>query len=105
MKLVGKELISHAFFRLLTLFFCKINFFEKFFRGYHQVVKKILDPDQSRRNVGPDLAPSCLQRLSADYTSRQRVTGDGIYKLVNFSCFVFRLLIYFYKINFFKKFF
>ena len=25
-----------------------------------------LDPDQDRRYVGPDLGPSCLQRLSAD---------------------------------------
>ena len=32
-----------------------------------------LDPDQSRHNVGPDLGPSYLHRLSADDTSRQRV--------------------------------
>ena len=32
-----------------------------------------LDPDQVRRFVGPDLGPNCLQRLSADDTSRQRV--------------------------------
>ena len=25
-----------------------------------------LDPDQDRQNVGPDLGPNCLQRLSAD---------------------------------------
>ena len=25
-----------------------------------------LDPDQAQRNVGPDLGPNCLQRLSAD---------------------------------------
>ena len=31
-----------------------------------------LDPDQARRFVGPDLCPNCLQRLSADDTSRQR---------------------------------
>ena len=31
-----------------------------------------LDPDQSRHFVGPDLGPNCLQRLSADDTSRQR---------------------------------
>ena len=30
-----------------------------------------LDPDQTRRFVGPDLDPNCLQRLSADNTSRQ----------------------------------
>ena len=32
-----------------------------------------LDPGQARRSVGPDLGPSCLQRLSADDTSRHRV--------------------------------
>ena len=29
-----------------------------------------LDPDQAR-HVGPDLDPNCLQRLTADDTSRQ----------------------------------
>ena len=32
-----------------------------------------LDPDQDRHNVGPDLGPNCLQKLSADDISRQRV--------------------------------
>ena len=32
-----------------------------------------LDPDQARYFVGADLGPNCLQRLSADDTSRQRV--------------------------------
>ena len=32
-----------------------------------------LDPDQARRFVGPDLGPNCLQKLSTDDTSRQRV--------------------------------
>ena len=31
-----------------------------------------LDPDQARHFVRPDLDPTCLQRLSADATSRQR---------------------------------
>ena len=29
-----------------------------------------LDPDQARNFVGTDLGPNCLQRLSADDTSR-----------------------------------
>ena len=33
-----------------------------------------LDPDQARRFVGPGLNTNCLQRLSADGTSRQ---GDN----------------------------
>ena len=35
-----------------------------------------LDPDQARHFVGPDLGPNCLQRLSADNTSRQRVLSE-----------------------------
>ena len=31
-----------------------------------------LDPDQAQHHVGPDQGPNCLQRLSADDTSRQR---------------------------------
>ena len=30
-----------------------------------------LDPDQARQNVGPDLGPICLQKLSADDTKLQ----------------------------------
>ena len=32
-----------------------------------------LDPDQARHLVGPDLGLNCLENLSADDTSRQRV--------------------------------
>ena len=32
-----------------------------------------LDPDQAGRFVEPDLDPTCLQRLSADDTSKQRI--------------------------------
>ena len=35
-----------------------------------------LDPDQDRHFVGPDLGPNCLQRLSADDPSKQRVKVD-----------------------------
>ena len=37
-------------------------------------VSNSLDPDQARHFVRPDLDPNCLQKLSADVTSRQR--GD-----------------------------
>ena len=30
-----------------------------------------LDPDQDRQNVGPDLGPTCLQRLSTDDKSHR----------------------------------
>ena len=32
-----------------------------------------MDPDQARQNVGPDLDPNCLQKLSAEDNRRQRV--------------------------------
>ena len=56
--------------------FLKINFFEIFFTIR---VPNSLDFDQAQRFVGPDLGPNCLQRSSADDTSRQRVK-----KLVHF---------------------
>ena len=33
-----------------------------------------MDPDQARHIVGPDLGSNYLQRLSADDTSRQRLS-------------------------------
>ena len=55
-----------------------------------------LDPDQVRLSVGPDLNPSCLQRLSADDTCRQRVKAavriiaDQIWLLTNTRCMQLR---------------
>ena len=37
-----------------------------------------LDLDQARLNVGPDLGPSCLQRLSGGDTSKQRAKVDVV---------------------------
>ena len=54
------------FCRLLIIF--KINFFKKFFQEYNQSVNS-LDLDQARPF---DMGPNCLQRLSAEDTSRQR---------------------------------
>ena len=45
-----------------------------------------LDPDQVQCFVGPDLGPNCLQKISADNTSRQRVNGMGI--ISGFSIFI-----------------
>ena len=36
-------------------------------------VSNSLDPDQAPPNVETELGPSCLQRLSADNTSRQNL--------------------------------
>ena len=48
------------------------SFFENIFQEYHQSVKQ-LDPDQARHFVVPDLGPNCLQRLSTDDNSSERV--------------------------------
>ena len=52
--------------------FSKSSFLKNSFRNTIRVSNS-LDPDQARRFVGPDLDPNCLQRLSADDTSRQIV--------------------------------
>ena len=36
------------------------------------------DPDQAGHVVGPDLGPNCLQKLSADVTSRRRVNHPSV---------------------------
>ena len=50
----------------------KMNFVKNSFRNSNRVSNN-LNPNQARQKVGPDLDPNCLQRLSADNTSRQRV--------------------------------
>ena len=42
-----------------------------------------LDLNQARHFVGPDLGPNCLQRLSADDTSKQRVNVGVVFRKVN----------------------
>ena len=34
-------------------------------------LSNILDPDQARHFVGPDLGPNCLQRLSTDMAGKE----------------------------------
>ena len=53
---------------LLLLFYSKISF------GNISRVSSSLDPDHAQRFVGPDLGPNCLQRLSADDTSKYSVS-------------------------------
>ena len=54
--------IFHAF--LSSVDFFKIIFFINSFRNTIRVSNSI-EPDQARHNVGPDLDPNCLQRLTA----------------------------------------
>ena len=53
------------------LIFLKSTFLQNSFRNTIKVSNS-LDPDQARHYVRPDLVPNCLQRLSADVTSKQR---------------------------------
>ena len=70
-----------AFYRLL-IFFSKSSFSKNYFRNTIRVSNS-LDPDQARHFVGPDLGPNCLQRLSADNTSKRRAKVGMVFGKVN----------------------
>ena len=57
--------------------FCRLLIFFKVSNSY--------DPDQAQLFVRPDLGPNCLQRLSADATSKQRVKVGKVFEKVK--CF------------------
>ena len=75
------------------LIFFKINFFNKFFKKYHDSVKQ-LGSRSGLFFVEPDLGPNCLQRLSVDSRGELCLLGK---------LFICCLLIFF-KINFLEKF-
>ena len=52
------------------IFFFKFNFFENFFREYHQSVKHF--------GSRSDLGLNCFQRLTADDTSKKRVKISSV---------------------------
>ena len=60
--------ILHALLLSADLFKIKF-FFNNSFRNTIRVSNS-LEPDQARRFFGPDLGPNCLQKVSADDTSR-----------------------------------
>ena len=62
----------------LLLFFSKSIFSKKYFRNLIRVLN-ILDSDLALQNVRPDLGPNCLQWLSADDTSWQRVELNSVF--------------------------
>ena len=53
---------------VLAAVFSKLTFSKNSFRNMIKVSNS-LDPDQDRQNVGLDLGPNCLPRLSADNKS------------------------------------
>ena len=64
----GAPSTARSSFFLSTDFFSKFNLEIKNNSGIPS-----LDPDQAQHFVKPYLGPNCLQRLSADDTSRQRL--------------------------------
>ena len=64
---------NFAFFLSSVVFF-KSTFSKNSFRNTIRVTDN-LDADQARPIVGLGLLPNCLQKLSADDTSSQRVTS------------------------------
>ena len=48
------------------LIFSQKQFFQNILSGIPSQESNSLDPDQDRQKVGPDLGPTCFQRLSAD---------------------------------------
>ena len=59
-------------FFIVCQFFKKLTFSKNSFKNTIRVWNS-LDPEQARHFVWPDLGPNCLQKSSADNTSRQRV--------------------------------
>ena len=64
------------FFFCRLLNFSKLTFSKNSLRNTISVSNN-LHPDQAWCSGGPDLGPNCLQRLSADGTSRQRVNKSA----------------------------
>ena len=62
--------------------FYSISSFSKKISGIPSLSNS-LDPDQARHFVELDLDPNCLQSLSADGTSRQRVKVGVVFGKVN----------------------
>ena len=85
-----KNLLFHAF-AVVCWLFSKLTFSKSSF-GNTIRVSKLLDPDQERCSVSPDLGPNCLQRLSADVWStlaREEVDTH------QYNCYMY---VYFYVI-------
>ena len=62
---------------IVRMLICRLIFLNQLFRkillGIPSECQTVLDPDQVRRFVGPDLGPNCVQKLSSDDTSWQRL--------------------------------
>ena len=73
-RLVNYECFFFVFFfALLLRNFFPQNYLIRKILPEIPFVSNSLDPDQAPPNVGTELGPSCLQRLSTDNTSRQNL--------------------------------
>ena len=54
-------------------------------------MQNILDLDQARHFIGPDLGPNCLQWLSVDDTIKQRVKVGVVLGKLNITSWIFIL--------------
>ena len=66
------------------LIFSKSDFSKSSFRNTNRVSDS-LDQHQAQHFVGPDLGPNCLQRLSADDTSRHKLKIGMVFRKVNYT--------------------
>ena len=72
-RLVNYECFFCCFFCIASAEFFPQNHLIRKILPEIPFVSNSLDPDQAPPNVGTELGPSCLQRLSADNTSRQNL--------------------------------
>ena len=59
----------HDILSSADFFFSKLTFSKNYYKNTIKVPNSF-DPDRARHLIGSDLDPNCLQRLSADDTSR-----------------------------------
>ena len=67
-------------FLVVCRLFFKINLFKNLFQEHYQCQTVYI----IQSSVGPDLGPNCLQRLSVDDISKQRVKVGVVYGKMNY---------------------
>ena len=79
LKAVISKFVNSAYWVILHVFSHQLIFFKSTFsKNSFITVSNSLDPNQAQHFVGPDLGPNCLQRLSQDDNSRQRVNYGAV---------------------------
>ena len=73
-------------FFLSSADFFQNQLFRKILSGLPLECQTVWITDQARQNVGPDLCPNCLQRLSADDQSRELICWNGLVFVIIWGC-------------------